>query len=107
MSLPPTPGTEPTTRELEVLAAFAFFEGTKAAASHLGITYWTLRRHLADIRERSGVTTTAAAVYRFRDRLPRVSGEGLTPVPLSPLRGRGSRGPLPSRESDSPVTAGE
>ncbi len=64
------PGTdEPTARELEVLTAVCR-EGTKGAAHRLGIAPSTVRNTLVRIRARLGVSTTVAAVYVLRDRLP-------------------------------------
>jgi len=65
------PGTEEVSaRELEVLAAWCVEEGTKGAATRLGITRSTVRSHLDRIRAKLGVSTTSAAVYALRDRLP-------------------------------------
>lgn len=70
MSPTPATGTEPTDRELEVLVAYCKAEGVKGAAQYLGTSPSTVRNQLANIRSRLGVTTTAAAVYLVRDRLP-------------------------------------
>jgi DNA-binding CsgD family transcriptional regulator len=66
----PVATAELSDRELEVLAAWCTQEGTKAAADHLGLSRSTVRSHLSEIREKLGVSTTAAAVYLVRDRLP-------------------------------------
>jgi predicted ArsR family transcriptional regulator len=48
----------PTARQLEVLAAFVVAAGSvSAAAGLLGIRPSTAKRHLADLRARSGLTT--------------------------------------------------
>ena len=53
-SLPRTP----TARQVDVLAAFAVTGGSVAdAAACVGIRPSTVKRHLADLRARSGLTT--------------------------------------------------
>jgi DNA-binding CsgD family transcriptional regulator len=59
-----------TDREIEVLVAYCTAQGTKAAAKSLGISPHTVRNHLAVLRDKLGVSTTAAAVFILRERLP-------------------------------------
>jgi DNA-binding NarL/FixJ family response regulator len=61
-----TPVTE---REIEVLVAYCKAEGVKGAADELGLSRHTVRNALANVRAKLGVSTSAAAVYRLRDRL--------------------------------------
>ncbi len=52
LSLPATP------RQVDVLAAYVAARGSiRAAAAMLGISPSTAKRHLADLRARSGLTT--------------------------------------------------
>lgn len=60
----------PTDRELEVLLAVCVAGGTKAAAHQLGISVSTVKNHMTNLHHRLGVSTTAAAVYALRKRLP-------------------------------------
>lgn len=62
-------GQEPTEREIEVVTAYCRQEGAKGAAVHLGLSLSTVKGTLANVRAKLGVSTTAAAVYRLRDRL--------------------------------------
>jgi len=56
----------PTTRQIDVLAAFVASGGSvSGAAEQLGIQRSTAKRHLADIRARSGLTTEQL-IYRGR-----------------------------------------
>ncbi len=49
---------KPTQRQMEVLAAFVEAGGSVAdAAARVGIRRSTAKRHLADLRARSGLTT--------------------------------------------------
>lgn len=59
-----------TDREMTVLIAYCKAEGVKGAADRLGISQHTVKNTLANVRSRLGVTTTAAAVYILRERLP-------------------------------------
>lgn len=61
-SLPRTP----TARQVDVLAAFVASGGSvPEAARRVGIRPSTAKRHLADLRARSGLTT-AQLIYRGR-----------------------------------------
>jgi hypothetical protein len=61
-SLPRTP----TARQVDVLAAFVATGGSVAdAAARVGIRPSTAKRHLADLRARSGLTTEQL-IYRGR-----------------------------------------
>jgi len=51
-----------TERELEVLASVARGERSKEVASHLGISERTVKAHLANIYEKLGVDSRAAAI---------------------------------------------
>jgi len=52
------PPRTPTARQVDVLAAFVDAGGSVAgAASRVGIRPSTAKRHLADLRARSGLTT--------------------------------------------------
>jgi predicted ArsR family transcriptional regulator len=49
---------QPTQRQMDVLAAFVYAGGSVAdAAGIVGIRPSTVKRHLADLRARSGLTT--------------------------------------------------
>jgi DNA-binding NarL/FixJ family response regulator len=61
--------TPVTDRELEVLVVFCEAEGVKGAADRLGLSHHTVKNVLANVRAKLGVSTTAAAVYRLRERL--------------------------------------
>lgn len=53
-----TPPRTPTARQVDVLAAFVAAGGSVAdAAACVGIRPSTAKRHLADLRARSGLTT--------------------------------------------------
>ncbi len=61
-SLPRTP----TARQVDVLAAFVASGGSVAeAAARVGVRPSTAKRHLADLRERSGLSTEQL-IYRGR-----------------------------------------
>jgi DNA-binding CsgD family transcriptional regulator len=62
--------TPVTQREIEVLVAFCVSEGAKGAAAQLSVSEHTVKNHLASIRAKLGVSTTAAAVFILRERLP-------------------------------------
>jgi len=63
-SLPPTP----TARQVDVLAAFVAAGGSAAgAAQAVGVRPSTAKRHLADLRARSGLTTEQL-IYTGRAR---------------------------------------
>jgi predicted ArsR family transcriptional regulator len=56
----------PTDRQVEVLAAFVAAGGSVAdAAARVGVRPSTAKRHLADLRARSGLTTERL-IYRGR-----------------------------------------
>jgi predicted ArsR family transcriptional regulator len=56
----------PTTRQVDVLAAFVAAGGSVSdAAALVGIRPSTVKRHLADLRARSGLTTEQL-IYRGR-----------------------------------------
>lgn len=58
--------TRPTQRQMEVLAAFVATGGSVAdAAARVGVRPSTAKRHLADLRARSGLTTEQL-IYRGR-----------------------------------------
>ena len=58
--------TTPTPRQVDVLAAFVAAGGSVAdAAALVGVRPSTARRHLADLRARSGLTTEQL-IYRGR-----------------------------------------
>ncbi len=74
-ALPP----QPTRRQMDVLAAFVAAGGSvPRAASLLGIRPSTAKRHLADLRARSGLTTEQL-IYSGR-------AEGWLVVPSLELR---------------------
>lgn len=53
-----TPPRTPTARQVDVLAAFVAAGGSVAeAAARVGVRPSTAKRHLADLRARSGLTT--------------------------------------------------
>lgn len=60
-SLPRTP----TARQVDVLAAFVATGSVADAAARVGIRPSTAKRHLADLRARSGLTTEQL-IYRGR-----------------------------------------
>ncbi len=60
-SLPRTP----TARQIDVLVAFVAAGGSVAAAARVGIRPGTAKRHLVDLRARSGLTTEQL-IYRGR-----------------------------------------
>ncbi len=60
-SLPQTP----TKRQIDVLAAFVAGGSAAEAAALVGIRPSTAKRHLADLRARSGLTTEQL-IYRGR-----------------------------------------
>ena len=73
-SLPRTP----TARQVDVLAAFVAAGSVADAAARVGVRPSTAKRHLADLRARSGLTTEQL-IYRGR-------AEGWLVVPgLEPL----------------------
>jgi hypothetical protein len=85
-SLPRTP----TARQIDVLAAFVATGGSVAeAAARVGVRPSTAKRHLADLRARSGLTTEQL-IYRGR-------AEGWLVVPSLERRASaycpGARGP--------------
>jgi hypothetical protein len=47
----------PTARQVDVLAAFVATGSVADAAAHVGVRPSTAKRHLADLRARSGLTT--------------------------------------------------
>jgi predicted ArsR family transcriptional regulator len=52
------PSPQPTQRQIDVLAAFVAVGGSVTGAAQLaGIRPSTVKRHLADLRARSGLTT--------------------------------------------------
>jgi hypothetical protein len=58
--------TTPTARQIDVLAAFVAAGGSVAeAAAFVGVRPSTAKRHLADLRARSGLTTEQL-IYRGR-----------------------------------------
>ena len=53
-----TPSPQPTQRQMDVLAAYVSAGGSVTDAARLvGIRPGTVKRHLADLRARSGLTT--------------------------------------------------
>ena len=57
---------QPTQRQIDVLAAYVAAGGSVSdAAEHVGIRPSTAKRHLADLRARSGLTTEQL-IYRGR-----------------------------------------
>ena len=60
-SLPRTP----TARQVDVLAAFVATGSVADAAARVGVRPSTAKRHLADLRARSGLTTEQL-IYRGR-----------------------------------------
>ena len=70
----------PTARQVDVLAAFVASRGSVAeAAALVGVRPSTAKRHLADLRERSGLSTEQL-IYRGRAEGWLVVGE-LEPSP--------------------------
>ena len=63
------PDTEPTPRELEVAAAVLATDTLKLAASRLGISEWTARDHLANLRIRLRARHNEELFFRLHDRL--------------------------------------
>jgi predicted ArsR family transcriptional regulator len=61
-----SPSQTPTARQIDVLAAFVATGGSvRDAAARVGIQPSTAKRHLADLRARSGLTTEQL-IYRGR-----------------------------------------
>jgi predicted ArsR family transcriptional regulator len=61
-----SPPQTPTARQIDVLAAFVATGGSvRDAAARVGIQPSTAKRHLADLRARSGLTTEQL-IYRGR-----------------------------------------
>lgn len=56
-------GAALTPRQVEVLQAVVTSASEKCAAVELGISYWTVRRHMQRIRARLGAMNTAQAIY--------------------------------------------
>lgn len=53
----------PTPREQEVLEAVGRCGSVKAAAIALGLSHWTVKNHMAELRGRLGVGSTIEAAY--------------------------------------------
>jgi DNA-binding CsgD family transcriptional regulator len=53
----------PTERQIECLRAYVIAGSREGAAQRLGISSMTLRNHLAELRLRLGVRTSAQAVF--------------------------------------------
>jgi predicted ArsR family transcriptional regulator len=64
----------PTARQVDVLAAFVAAGSVAGAAERVGVRPSTAKRHLADLRARSGLTTEQL-IYRGR-------AEGWLVVPI-------------------------
>jgi DNA-binding CsgD family transcriptional regulator len=65
-----TPGTEPTKRELAVLRLVGVKGlGTRETADELGISPSTVRKHLENVRRRTGSGHIAQAVWALRELL--------------------------------------
>jgi hypothetical protein len=82
----------PTARQVDVLAAFVAAGGSVvSAAEAVGIRPSTAKRHLADLRARSGLTTEQL-IYRGRAEgwLVVSSLEGATPVVVVNRSGTGA-----------------
>jgi DNA-binding NarL/FixJ family response regulator len=70
-------GGTATDRELAVVAAVLATGSEKAAAHRLGLSHSTVKHHLANVRTRAGVATTAQLVWILGPRLPEpVSRDG-------------------------------
>ncbi len=68
---------QPTQRQVDVLAAFVAAGGSVTDAAELvGIRLSTVRRHLADLRARSGLTTRATDLPRTGCWMARCSEPG-------------------------------
>jgi DNA-binding CsgD family transcriptional regulator len=52
-----------TQRQLQAVEAYFVAGSTKGAAQQLGISWHTVKKHLDDVRERLGVTTTQEAIH--------------------------------------------
>jgi DNA-binding CsgD family transcriptional regulator len=63
-----------TERELVVVAAVLEAGSEKAAAHRLGLSYSTVKHHLANARFKVGATTTAQLVWILAERLPEPQG---------------------------------
>lgn len=59
----------PTTAELRALRAYIEAGSARDAAARLGTSESTVKGHLANIRSKLGVKTTAQAVFLLHDRL--------------------------------------
>jgi predicted ArsR family transcriptional regulator len=86
----------PTAGQVDVIAAFVAVGGSVAdAAEAVGIRPSTAKRHLADLRARSGLTTEQL-IYRGRAEgwlaVPSLDSYGAAAAGR-PLRARGSGGP--------------
>jgi DNA-binding CsgD family transcriptional regulator len=51
-----------TPRQLQAVDAYFVAGSSKGAAQQLGISWHTVNKHLADVRERLGVATTQEAI---------------------------------------------
>lgn len=63
-------GTPLTPRELQVLRAREDADTDAEAAASLGISKWTLRAHLKNVRSRLGVRSTARAIREATRQTP-------------------------------------
>ncbi len=52
-----------TPRQLQAVEAYFVAGSSKGAAQQLGISWHTVNKHLADVRERLGVATTDEAIH--------------------------------------------
>lgn len=69
--------SEPTTRELDVLAAWWRTQNVKLAADEVGLTYQRVKNILARCRIRSGVKTNDELLIIHLDALRSRMGVGL------------------------------
>ena len=67
-----------TDREVGVVAAVLVAGSEKAAAHRLGLSHSTVKHHLANARNKVGVTTTAQLVWILAPRLPEPGRPGST-----------------------------
>ncbi len=68
------PASRATEREPTVVAAVLATGSEKAAAHRLGLSHSTVKHHLASVRSKMGVKTTAHFVWILAARLPEPEG---------------------------------
>ena len=71
---PYRPAGHATDREVGVVVAVLVAGSEKAAAHRLGLSYSTVKHHLANARSKVGAVTTAQLVWILAPRLPEPEG---------------------------------